>query len=131
MKTTPPALVRHLRASFGRLILTVIACAAGPFFSGCASSYEVKVDSIAKPKAEDAISYKINNRNVQAAEDSLRHKEAVGFVRTALSGKGMYETTDVARADVVVDLDYGVGPPQVRRDDFGADLRHGAGPDPH
>lgn len=97
-------------------MLTVIACAAGPFFSGCASSYEVKVDSIAKPKAEDAISYKINNRNVQAAEDSLRHKEAVGFVRTALSGKGMYETTDVARADVVVDLDYGVGPPQMRRE---------------
>lgn len=83
---------------------------------GCANYTEVKVDSLAKPNAEDAISYKIHNSNPEISEDSLRHKEAVGFVRTALSGKGMYETTDATRADMVVDVDYGVGPPQVRRD---------------
>lgn len=116
MKTTPFELVRRSRARFGTFTLSAVVCAAGSLFSGCANTYEVKVDSLAKPKAEDAISYKINNRNLQVADDSLRHKEAVGFVRTALSGKGMYETTDATRADVVVDLDYGVGPPQIRRE---------------
>lgn len=116
MKTTPLALVRRLRARFGTFALPTMICAAGLVFPGCANTYEVKVDSLAKPKAEDAISYKINSRNLQVADDTLRHKEAVGFVRTALSGKGMYETTDASRADVVVDLDYGVGPPQIRRE---------------
>lgn len=113
MKTPPLALVRRLRGCFGTLTL---AAAAGSLLSGCANTYEVKVDSLAKPKAEDAIAYKINNRNVQVAEDTLRYKEAVGFVRTALSGKGMYETTDATKADIVVNLDYGVGPPQIRRE---------------
>jgi hypothetical protein len=89
---------------------------AGTLISGCVNSTEVKIDSLAKPKAEEAISYKIHHTNPQVSEDSLRNKEAVGFVRTALSGKGMYETTDASRADLVLDVDYGVGPPQTRRE---------------
>lgn len=100
----------------GVLLFGALLFAAGSLFSGCASSYEVKIDSLAKPKAEEAISYKIHNTNPQVSEDSLRNKEAVGFVRTALSGKGMYETTDAERADLVLDVDYGVGPPQLRRE---------------
>lgn len=100
----------------GLLLFGALLFAAGSLFSGCASSYEVKIDSLAKPKAEEAISYKIHNTNPQVSEDSLRNKEAVGFVRTALSGKGMYETTDAERADLVLDVDYGVGPPQVRHE---------------
>ena len=100
----------------GVLLFGALLFAAGSLFSGCANSYEVKIDSLAKPKAEEAISYKIHNTNPQVSEDSLRNKEAVGFVRTALSGKGMYETTDAERADLVLDVDYGVGPPQVRHE---------------
>lgn len=84
--------------------------------SACATTTEVKVDSLAKPKAEDAISYQINNRNPLVADDSLRYKEAAGYVKTALSGKGMYEAPAGVKADLVVDLDYGVGPPQIRRE---------------
>lgn len=98
------------------LTLGALLLAGGLLVGGCANSYEIKIDSLAKPNAEDAISYKIHNANPEIPEDSLRHKEAVGFVRTALSGKGMYETTDVSRADVVVDLDYGVGPPQLHHE---------------
>jgi hypothetical protein len=83
---------------------------------GCANTYDVKLDSLAKPRAKDAISYQIHSANPAIAEDSLRHQEAVGLVRTALSGKGMYETTDAEKADIVVDLDYGVSPPQVHRE---------------
>ena len=83
---------------------------------GCANSYQVKVDSLAKPKAEESISYKIVNKNPEIPDDSLRYKEAAGFVRTALSGKGLYEATETEKADLVVALDYGVGPPQSRRE---------------
>jgi hypothetical protein len=84
------------------------------FLGGCATTHVVKVDSLAKPKAEDAISYEIKNRNPLVADDSLRYKEAAGMVKTALSGKGMYEAPPNTKADVVVNLDYGVGPPQMK-----------------
>ncbi|MES2693402.1 MAG: hypothetical protein V4773_08015 [Verrucomicrobiota bacterium] len=84
--------------------------------SGCATTHEVKVDSLAKPKVENAISYEIKNRNPKVTDDSLRYKEAAGYVKTALSGKGMYEAPAGTKPDVVVDLDYGVGPPQLRKE---------------
>ena len=89
---------------------------AALFFSGCATTHEIKVDSLAKPDAENAISYEIKNRNPLVADDSLRYKEAAGFVKTALSGKGMYEAPPNTKPDIVVDLDYGVGPPQMRKE---------------
>lgn len=90
---------------------------ATSFFTGCATTHEVRVDSLAKPKAmEQSISYEIHNRNPLVADDSLRYKEAAGFVRTALSGKGMYEAPPNTKADVVVDLDYGIGPPQQKKE---------------
>jgi hypothetical protein len=76
----------------------------------------VKIDSLAKPNAEASISYEIQNKNPLVADDSLRYKEAADFVRTALSGKGMYEAPGNTKADLVVGLDYGVGPPQIRHE---------------
>ena len=102
--------------SRGALVICALGLAGILVLGGCANAYEVKVDSLAKPNAEDAIAYKIHSANPEVSEDSLRHKEAVGFVRTALSGKGMYETTDVSRADMVVDVDYGVGPPKLHHE---------------
>lgn len=81
---------------------------------GCTNAYTVKVDSLAKPKAEESVSYKIVNKNPAVSEDSLRYKEAAAHVRTALSGKGLYEAPDPEKADLIVALDYGVGPPQSR-----------------
>lgn len=96
--------------------LAVSLTAAGLLFSGCAITHTVKVDSLAKPNAEPAISYEIKNKNPLVADDSLRYKEAAGMVRTALSGKGMYEAPPNTKPDMVVDLDYGVGPPQMKRE---------------
>jgi hypothetical protein len=84
--------------------------------AGCATTHEVKIDSLAKPKAEPAVSYEIKNRNPLVADDSLRYKEAASMVKTALSGKGMYEAPPGVKPDMVVDLDYGVGPPQMRKE---------------
>lgn len=102
--------VRSARSSL------VAALASGLFLSGCASSTIVKVDSLAKPNAEASISYEIKNKNPLVADDSLRYKEAAGFVKTALSGKGMYEAPPGVKPDMVVDLDYGLSPPIARRE---------------
>jgi hypothetical protein len=115
MKTRPSS-ARLDPKPAGSFVLCVLWVAGALLFDGCANTTEVKIDSLAKPKAEEAISYKIHNANPAVSEDTLRHQEAVGFVRTALSGKGMYETTDADKADVVVDLDYGVGPPKLQRE---------------
>ncbi len=90
--------------------------ATGLILAGCTTTHTVKVDSLAKPKAEEAISYEIKNRNPLVADDSLRFKEAASLVKTALSGKGLYEAPPNTKPDMVVDLDYGVGPPQMRRE---------------
>lgn len=93
-----------------------LAVLAATLLAGCATTHEIKVDSLAKPKAEASISYEIKNKNPLVTEDSLRYKEAAGFVKTALSGKGMYEAPPGVKPDMIVDLDYGVGPPQMRKE---------------
>ncbi len=84
--------------------------------AGCGTTHVVKVDSLAKPRAEQSVSYEIKNRNPLVADDSLRYKEAENLVKTALSGRGMYEAPPNTKPDMVVDLDYGVGPPQMKRE---------------
>lgn len=86
------------------------------FLGGCATSTQVKIDSLAKPGAENSISYEIKNKNPLVADDSLRYKEAANYVKTALSGKGMYEAPPGVKPDLVVDLDYGISPPVSRRE---------------
>lgn len=88
----------------------------GLLLSGCTTTHELKIDSIAKPRAADAISYEIRNKNPLVADDSLRFKEAAGFVKTALSGRGMYEAPPNTKADMVVDVDYGVSPPKIKQE---------------
>jgi len=90
--------------------------AALVILAGCANTYDVKIDSLAKPNAGDSIAYQLHNQNPLIADDSLRYKEASDYVRTALSGKGMYEAPPNTKPDVVVDLEYGMGPPQSRRE---------------
>ena len=106
-----------LRRKNGKAVRSILPLVAVLILSGCATTtHEVKIDSLAKPNSEAAISYEIKNRNPLVTDDSLRYKEAAGMVKTALSGKGMYEAPSNTKPDMVVDLDYGVGPPQVRKE---------------
>ncbi len=116
MESEYPSDLKATSCSKVRLAGSVAFLGGALLLGGCANSYSVKVDAIAKPKAEEAISYKIVNKNPAVADDSLRYKEAAGFVRTALSGKGMYEAPDPEKADLVVSLDYGIGPPKSKQE---------------
>ena len=84
--------------------------------AGCSTaSYDIKIASVAKPEAKSAISYRIETDDPGIDTSTLRYKEAENFVKTALSGKGMYEAPKPELADVVVELDYGLGPPVLKQ----------------
>lgn len=96
-----------------QLLRTVAAAALAGLAGGCASSaYKVKVDAIAKPVRADAQSYILKSKDASLGEESLRHREAADFVRTALSGKGLYEAPTPEKADMVIELDYGMEAPR-------------------
>jgi hypothetical protein len=83
-------------------------------FGACATTYEVKVNAISHPEKAPGTSYRIVTKNGLDPASDLRTQEAVGYVKTALSGKGMYEAPDPNRADVVVEVDFDVEPPRVK-----------------
>ncbi len=90
-----------------------IAGVAALLTGGCASTYTFKVDAINNPEVEELYSYKIVSTNPEVSEEDLEFKEAAEYIKTALSAKGMYEAPDVEHADMIIDLSYGVGEPQV------------------
>lgn len=104
----PPASItpasRH-RIGFGLAVCALLA-------AGCGSStYKVKVDSISQPAAMEAQSYRLKSKDPRLGEESLRYREAAEYVRTALSGKGLYEAPDEEQADMIVELEYGLEVP--------------------
>src|SRR5882672_4982676 len=112
---TPPSTSRQLQA--------LLAAAALLLWSGCATSYNVKVDAISKPDKEktvatastkELLSYLIRNKNPAVDEESLRYKEAAEYVKTALSAKGLYEAPNPQSADMIVEVDFGIDSPRTR-----------------
>jgi hypothetical protein len=81
--------------------------------SGCATPHEIKVDAINRPTAKEATSYKLNTKVPPGEADTLRIQEATGFIKTALSGRGLYEAPNPDQADVVVNVDFGIEAPRV------------------
>lgn len=82
------------------------------------STYKVKVDAITKPEASaaarDTQSYRIKSKNPAMGEENLRYKEAADYVKTALSGKGLYEANSEDKADMIVELDFGMEAPRTK-----------------
>jgi hypothetical protein len=98
-----------------RRLPAIVAAAAVSFFAGgCTTGYQLKVDAISAPKPTEAVSYKIKTKSGSTEADSLRAQEAAIFVKTALSGKGLYEAPNPDAAEMVVVVDYGIEPPKVR-----------------
>ena len=79
---------------------------------GCNTTYEMEVDAISNPSITDAESYIIIPRDPETDTNDLRYKETVDYIKTALSGKGLYEALNAEEADMVVEIDYGMEPPR-------------------
>jgi len=108
--------LRRFPPLLGTMLAGSVAC-----FTGCDGSktYTVQVFAISQPPetgqpAKAAQSYHIRTHNPKLDESSLRYKEVADYVRTALSGKGMYEAPSPDKADIVIDIDYGMEAPRVK-----------------
>jgi hypothetical protein len=92
----------------------LVAVAVLALASGCSSTpaYKVKVDAITKPAPATAQSFKIKSKDPRLGDENLRYREASEFVKTALSAKGLYEAPSEEKADMIVELDYGMEAPR-------------------
>ncbi len=87
---------------------------AGLFLAGCSTNtYNVKINAISNAEKKSGESYRIVTKNGGNPETDLRAREAVDYVKTALSGRGLYEAPNPENADMVVEVDYDVEPPRV------------------
>jgi len=95
-------------------LLSTSLCLAGLLaFTGCGSTYRFKVDAVKNPdvSVEDK-SYRLVSGNPEMDSEDLRFKEASGYVKTALSSKGMYEAPPGTEAEMVIEVDYGMEEPR-------------------
>jgi len=98
------------------LVWLVPAALLSVALAGCSTSstYAVKVDAITKPEPVAAQSFKLKSKDPRMGEENLRYREAAEFVKTALSGKGLYEAPSEEKADMIVELDYGMDAPRAK-----------------
>jgi len=88
--------------------------------AGCKSTtYVLQVDAISPTgpvaqQAEKPQSYRVRSHNPTVPEDSLRYGEVSGYIKTALSGKGLYEAPSAESADLIIDIDYGMETPRMK-----------------
>lgn len=102
------------RISSTQICRTLLLAFAAFWVSGCATNtYDVKINAIANPEKPSGESYRIVAKNGGDPRTDLRTKEAVDYVKTALSGRGLYEAPNPETADMVVEVDYDVEPPRV------------------
>jgi hypothetical protein len=104
-----------------RRFAPAVAIGCVVLITGCATStYEVKVDAISKAPSAAARtgtepqSYQLKSKNPALGEENLRYREAAEYVKTALSSKGLYEAPSPDRADMIVELDYGMDAPRTK-----------------
>jgi hypothetical protein len=103
-----------------RIPLALALAATLLLWTGCASTYQVKVDAMRRPAPDGKAveSYQISNKNPMVEADSLRYREAAAQVKTALSANGLFEAPDASAADMIVEIDYGVTPVRVKYEDI-------------
>lgn len=79
------------------------------------TKHEVAIEALCRESALDRyLSYLIRPGRPAFDERSLRHKEVVTQIRTALSGLGLFEAPSGVRPDMIIEFDYGIGPVRTR-----------------
>jgi hypothetical protein len=96
------------------------ACLAGAAllfllaFSGCRTTHEVKIDAISDPAKPLGTSYRLVAIEPTGNLERETIEQAATGVRRALASKGMYEAPDTAKPDMVIFMEAGVGPGQMK-----------------
>lgn len=98
--------------------LTPVLLAAGLLLAGCNTpTHRVRIEAsvnappVGTPPPQ---SFWIKSRQADPRVETLRYHEAVGHIKTALSGRGLYEAPNEGMADMVIEIDYGAAPKRQR-----------------
>jgi hypothetical protein len=82
--------------------------------TGCRSTFEVKIDAISDPSKEMGTAYRLEVNEPTGGLDKEVIEQAADGVRRALASRGMYEAPAGARPDIVIFMEAGVGPGQMK-----------------
>lgn len=108
--SVPPRRQAHFTAG-----LIGLACLIA---TGCTTTYQVQIDAISQDTPVEAQSFRIRPKDAATDPEDLRYKEVEGYVKTALSGRGLYEAPNYESADMIIDVDYGMERPRVKMETY-------------
>lgn len=78
--------------------------------AACESS-TLSIPAVPSTPAPGSVPYHLLSVEPAGPAEAAQHRQIVGFVRAALAAGGMHEVARADAAEVVVSLDYSVGPP--------------------
>jgi len=82
--------------------------------SGCATTYKVKVDALKSSNVEEPYeSFHIVSADPEIDRKVPQFETVSNYLKAALSGKGMYEAPDGEKADLIIEVSFGIGDPEI------------------
>lgn len=82
--------------------------------TGCQTMHDVKIDAINNPSKPSGYSYVLAVHDPAGGVDQELGVQAVTRVKSALASRGMFEAPANTKPDMVVNLEYGVGPGEIK-----------------
>lgn len=86
--------------------------------AGCNTpTHRVRIEASVNPPPKDTPppqSFWIKSRRNDPRIETLRYHEAIGHIKTALSGRGLFQAPNEETADMVIEIDYGATPKRQR-----------------
>lgn len=88
--------------------------AVGLLLAGCQTLHEVKIDAINNPQKTGGTSYRLEVIDPSGGVDKDLGVQAVTSIKSALASRGLYEAPTNVPPDMVIILEYGVGPGEIK-----------------
>ena len=86
---------------------SLLALAVG--FAGCAHTYNVRIDALHNPDVTGGATYRIVAKDDLKSDFDQNYAQTVALVETALAVKGLHLADNPRDADVIIEVDYGIG----------------------
>lgn len=101
----------HVRSRGTRVLLCLGLVGLCP---GCAHVYTVKVDALRSPDPAPRRTYRIESLIPERPTTDPHYAEVTALIESALGARGLFPASCAEWADMVVEIDYGVGPRRLK-----------------
>jgi len=90
-------------------------CAVAGWLSGCATTYDVKVTALRSPEAAPCRTYRLVSAVEGRETYDPQYPSVAAVVEQALAAHGLFAASRPEWADIVVKVDFGVGPCRLKK----------------